>query len=414
MKHIRKLYSILFVLTVALSTSCSEDSNLSYEDLEDTDIYETVSLTFNIGLPEEEGMETRAYASEMMGYEDLFDTMVCQVFDAKGNRVIINPRPVESEYSDPKDYEVALNLWKTYGGEEGSSVKEEQIRIKNFKYKDNQRHETPTPLTLKLIKGLEYTVCLWAQRGDREYDANQNLISTDHEIGDDFYQTLDESGHYSLKNVLILNNYEGNEDKPFLNNDFNREAFCFSYKIIPYASSEIHSFQLRRPFAQINFGISDSELLSLTGEQSVTKDLLGKIETGCKVFGTATNYNVSNGVSSFEALGDSGDTGHNSFNFSMNYVPTYLNSNYVLKIAERDPTAGSTSYNWLSMCFVLPPNQENPGVATYVPLELLIDFPTPSGKMKKLIKFDNIPLLSNYRSNIILDKNMILKGETIE
>lgn len=392
-----------FLAPVLLLMACSQEKEVYFQDSE-----EYADFTFDLGLDPEDEM-TRDYASEQAAYESLFNTLVCQVFDAKGDRVVINPEPKEQYYADREAYEEAVATWSLQG------KKAEEIRIKNFRYKNA---ENPTRVNLRMIKGLEYTICLWVQRGGEDPEASIDPEAPAKDLGDRYYYTFDdENKDISLKNMQVHYGHSDRVTATFLNNDFDREAFCFSYPIILYEKNRSKTFDLRRPFAQINFGIEDAELEKLMGEGYDLKD----IRTAIHLYGTANWYDVSRGhATSRDPEGIVEPEGQEAL-YELNEIPTAQNPAYRLKGSDRNSASdvdGQLVYDakydctWLSMTFLLPLPKIS-GRASYVDVNLEIKYKNDSGKeMTKVLRFKNMPVLANYRTNYILTADEINAGES--
>lgn len=384
---LNKILSSFIIFAGLILGGCSEESEPMQAPTDGAETPETVKVVFDVTLGDSDpGATSRAgYSDELAAYESTFDCLVCQVFDTKGNLITVNP---ESEptfgMAEDADEEGVLKF--------GTDPK--QIKIENFKYRKDK-------ISLSLIKGVEYTVCLWGMLG-------KDSDPLTPEGGDKYFKTFDEANGNSLKNIYVKCEDNVEDETVFYNNDFNREAFSFSYKIVQFDSESNQTFTLRRPFGQINFGILPEEFEKLGAS-------LQGMKTGVHIDGIGNYYNVisSRGSSPFN-IEDGVQVGHEAV-FMTNDVPASLGEGYTLNIYDRDDQSVKTNYTWLSMSLILPlnSNKSDIGVASYSNVRLQFEYVTDEGTQTGELSFGNVPVLANYRTNVILTAEMI-KGVSVQ
>lgn len=209
---------------------------------------------------------------------------------------------------------------------------------------DNGLTET---VNITLAKGQQYTVAFWAQ--------NPNCTA---------YTTTD------LKNVTV--DYAG------LNNDETRDAFFKAETFTVSRDAEI-DVTLKRPFAQINVGITDKDY------QAAKESGIEIEKSAVAIKNAATSINLLNGRVSGEA----------EVYYSFATVPA----------ENLSVTVNNTQieYKWLSMSYILV-NDETGGYnkATLERDGLKFTFKPTSGSE---IVFDeglnNVPVQRNWRTNIL-------------
>lgn len=214
---------------------------------------------------------------------------------------------------------------------------------------DNGLTET---VNITLAKGQQYTVVFWAQ--------NPNCTS---------YTTTD------LKNVTV--DYAG------LNNDETRDAFFKAETFTVSRDAEI-DVTLKRPFAQINVGITDEDY------QAAKESGIEIEKSAVAIKNAATSINLLNGRVS----------GETEVYYSFATVPAKFDTPEDLSVTVNNTT---TKYKWLSMSYILV-NDENGGdnKATLESDGLKFTFKPASGSE---IVFDeglnNVPVQRNWRTNIL-------------
>ena len=183
-----------------------------------------------------------------------------------------------------------------------------------------------------------------------------------------------------------------------LNNDDDRDVYCYIYKIIPFESDREITLQLRRPFAQLNIGI----------DIDVYNELA---ENGCKI--TESAMTVSNMAVAYDLYldrpNDTGFTGN--IEYKWNTIP-FLQGDQYLVITNNENKNETEKYVWLSMSYVLPPNYSDIVETKTIDIEkLLFKCINAEGK-ERILTFPNdsentlypgIPVMRNRRTNIIVN-----------
>lgn len=194
-----------------------------------------------------------------------------------------------------------------------------------------------TSFTVSLVKGQDYDLLFWADKGDDQG-------------ADVYYNTSD------LHNV-VLGAYTGNDDR--------RDAFSQCVTLINVTSDPSTSVQLERPFAQLNIITQDiDDIEANSGTVKVVPDLISV------AFTAPTVFNVKTQEASASAA------------FTSNVAPYYS-------------TVGSqTEHYTLSMDYILASkNQQD-----VKDVELTAK---KNSTVLNTQTFSNIPLQRNYRTNIL-------------
>ena len=196
-----------------------------------------------------------------------------------------------------------------------------------------------TSFTVSLVKGQDYDLLFWADKGDDQG-------------ADVYYNTSD------LHNV-VLGAYTGNDDR--------RDAFSQCVTLINVTSDPSMSVQLERPFAQLNIITQDiDDIEANSGTVKVVPDLISV------AFTAPTVFNVKTQEASASAP------------FTSNVTPYYL-----------DPAVGSQAEHYtLSMDYILASKDQQ----DVKDVELTA---IKTSDVLNTQTFSNIPLQRNYRTNIL-------------
>ena len=201
----------------------------------------------------------------------------------------------------------------------------------------NISNPAKTNFTVSLVKGQDYDLLFWADKGDDQG-------------ADVYYNTSD------LHNV-VLGAYTGNDDR--------RDAFSQCVTLINVTSDPSTSVQLERPFAQLNIITQDiDDIEANSGTVKVVPDLISV------AFTAPTVFNVKTQEASASAA------------FTSNVAPYYS-------------TVGSqTEHYTLSMDYILASkNQQDIKEVTLTAKK--------HDSVLNTQTFSNIPLQRNYRTNIL-------------
>ncbi len=205
-------------------------------------------------------------------------------------------------------------------------------------------------VTLTLAKGQTYKVAFWAQ----------NSKCTAYTVGDDM-------------NVTV--NYDN-----AANNDEDRDAF-FKTVEITVKKDEAHTVTLTRPFAQINVGNTDDDVKAAKA-------------SGIEI--STSSVTIKNVASKLNVV-----TGATSIPTEVTYTAAAIPSETFS--ADMDNSGKPKTYNYLSMCYVLPYDGSATGTEKML-TEVKFTFTPSSGKAIELSEgLQNIPIQRNYRTNIAGD-----------
>ena len=198
-------------------------------------------------------------------------------------------------------------------------------------------HPANTTFTVALVKGQDYDLLFWADKGDDQG-------------ADVYYNTSD------LHNV-VLGAYTGNDDR--------RDAFSQCVTLINVTSDPSTSVQLERPFGQLNIITQDiDDIEANTGTAQLVPDEISV------AFDAPTVFNVKTQEASASAA------------FTSNVAPYYS-------------TVGSqTEHYTLSMDYILASkDQQDIKDVTLTAIK--------TSDVLNTQTFSNIPLQRNYRTNIL-------------
>ena len=193
--------------------------------------------------------------------------------------------------------------------------------------------------TLPLLKGMKYNIALWADKNMGTKEAPK--------------------GYYKFDGKVVTVSY-------FNANDNDRDAFYHYEPNFDPTDPRTTSFQLYRPFAQLNAAVVDSDI------EAVAKNGVA-LETSTVKVTTYTQFNL--------ATGDVVETSETEVNFTATDMPY---------------EAGETlkdGYKYLSMNYLLVPKAGMVSNVTFTfNNDKNIDFDA---------SYDNVPLKQNYRTNIL-------------
>jgi len=210
---------------------------------------------------------------------------------------------------------------------------------------NGKRGET---VNIRLVKGQAYTVAFWAQ----------NSTTTAYTItGND------------LTNIAV--NYSGNA------NDETRDAFFGIQEIAKVTTDATYDVTLKRPFAQINVGVDQTEWTDAVNAGVTVKN------SAVKFTGIANQFNVLTGVASA--------TTPSTVEYALSTIPSDLTTPETLKV-NVDGTETSM-HKYLTMAYILAGQNKATTDATL----------TFKGENNEEIevKIPALPYQRNYRTNII-------------
>lgn len=352
----KQLFFLLIIITFCfLANSCSDQNNPSYNS--PLDSCETVSLSFSVELDAEE-LATRDIGDEGPGNGNRINNLVFALYTQDSSA---------DDSDDEGDLKPVL-LWDPELEDYATLIR---IPFEPSKTGNNIRIND-----IEIIKGIEYTLMLWAQyRPDEENDPEKVYF----ELRDD--------------GLIRIRSYK---DYNFPNNDDKRDVFCGIYKIVQYEDSKNLKFTLRRPFAQINVGAKEgilrrAELINESGElliDSSSITISGDI---------ANKYNLFKNIAAVD-FNDDGNTKTYQRVFAPSQIPakTYPSSKLVIKDRE---TNEEEEYVWLSMCYILPNGEL--GDISHIDIKQFSLFNDENEEILTT-SFENVPALRNRRTNIIL------------
>lgn len=211
----------------------------------------------------------------------------------------------------------------------------------------------PTTETLTLAKGQTYKVAFWAQDGDCTA------------------YTIDDAMNVSV-------NYDS-----ATNNDETRDAF-FKTETFTVTGSASIDVELRRPFAQINVGVTDADL-------NAAKAAGIEVAKSSVVISKAANaINLVNG----SVTGEAGVT------YDLADIPTEKLS---VDVDGNGEISEAEKYNYLSMSYILAPEEKS----TLESLKFTFK-PQAGNDIVFAEGLTNVPVQRNWRTNII---GKILSGD---
>lgn len=360
-RFIKPIYIFPFALT--LLSACADSGNEPLlPEIPETGNKETVIYTFQLNLDgetaatrdgneDEDEDEIYYYDPENneFGKGHHIATLIYGVFDKNGVPTIVNP-----EAANP--YQVKIEDY--------------------FKKPKNERPE----VRIELVKGLDYTLVFWAQS-----DKGKEYFNTE-----------------------ALNNIEFNRPGTFLNNQDDRDAFCFRYKITQFETEREKTFTLTRPFAQINIGFEEDRWNELMQEK-VGSDIASSV---C-IEKISSNFDLFNNKA---ILNPDSESQKSTATLNKATIPFYLllkdETNQYLQINRRNEPGKIDKYIWVSLSYALPPDYTEgaSGETAFIDIENFILY---SGD--KVVFEDDIhslPVMRNHRTCIIYKKEATRSGNT--
>lgn len=258
-------------------------------------------------------------------------------------------------------------------------------------------------IVFQLVKGFEYTLVFWAQSESEDSESDDEGIYK-------YYNTSDFGA--------IKVNYENMN-----NNDELRDAFCAKHTIILTQDVEDVNIILKRPFAQINVGMTKRAWDAVVSHQKTIKTSSIQLSGICNTFNLLEdnvvyddNHPLVNGVTFAAATIPQDDEDYNT----TKYLQVDLNRDGKINPWPKDDSESSDTieeFIWLSMCYVLVPGyttkETDDGSTTEY--STLIDMKELTLYCKEatggendatfsLGSVTNLPALRNHRTNLILDE----------
>lgn len=363
---IRKILFILPILYIFSATSCSQDKTELIVDQPWNSEEEKVRTDFNLVVKLELDEElTRGVGEPGFGNGNQINNLVYALYTQESSldpNVEGEIKPVILKYENEKPLtKIRVDF---------DPSKENRIEIKD----------------IDIIKGIEYTLMLWAQY--RPAGAEENK-----------YFSLRDDG------IIRINYYE----EPFPNNDDQRDVFCAIYKLMQYEDDRTLNITLRRPFAQLNVGVEEDVLreLDLMDDSNLRIDKSSIVVTG----DIANKYNLFKNIAEIDKDDEGNNIGYHRV-FSPNTIPSksidngYEGEEYKY-LTLNDADSNPKSLIWLSMCYILP-NEER-GYLSLIDLEELNLYAESENDENDVLVASvspktGIPLMRNRRTNIILGK----------
>ncbi|MCH5235570.1 MAG: hypothetical protein J1E16_09760 [Muribaculaceae bacterium] len=354
----KHLFFLLTIISIILATSCSSEQLNSGFDTP-SHMVETVTLSFSLELESDDEL-TKAPGDLGFGNGNKINNLVYALY-------------TQDSSSDP-------NI-------EGE-IKPVKLKDKMGNYQDLIRIDFNPQETreinienVEIIKGIEYTLMLWAQYRPEEEKEDDKI-----------YFELENDG------IIRIKSYRDNH---FPNNDDQRDVFCAVYKIVQYEDTRHLKLILRRPFAQINIGVKEA-LLKRGGLYDEAGNLLID-KSSIKISGDIANkYNLFKNIAEVEKDED-GETTTYTRTFSPGIIPSKAVDNSSLPLIVKNPDDDdSQEYVWLSMCYILPNGEL--GNVSKINIDEFKLYDKDDEEIEQLTKksFFEVPALRNRRTNIIL------------
>lgn len=358
MKIRHSLWSLFALGGILGFTSCSEEVT----DPSFIADGEEVEVTFNLSIPEEFG--TRATEASQIKHR-----LVFQVFDANGNPLDAYPLT-----------EVGANTYTpTFNGKNNYSL---------------SNSDTDTKRKLRFIKGQTYQIAFWAQYVDINtgYVNGKRCTNTDLFVNDAFdYSDLravkiDYSKIANNDKVLIGNTVANQEEKEYY------DAYYAAEKFTVAAASQTINVTMRRPFAQVNVGITEAEW-------NRVKELGFNITDTKAVLPAYNTINLLDGsVSGFEKV---------TYDFAE--IPSLTNgvennkklsvTTYTVPSGQTEAQPNTTEYYYVSKNYILAPSAKTTDAMefTFHPDNTSFDDVVLSQGLTAA------PYQRNFRTNILLN-----------
>lgn len=370
----KQRFAICLMSALMLSAiGCTDDLGTTGSNPPD----EMATVRLSIGL---DGMTaTRADANGNLDASDYGDSHQPEISDGTRATTLIY-----ALYKKEKDgTRTQLSITDETGG--GTLNTYNQIVRKNVKFPVDD-------ISFELVKGFEYTLAFWAQS----------------EQGDSYYETSNFSA--------IKVKYDG-----MANNDELRDAFCAKHTINLTRDIEDVNIILKRPFAQINVGMTKTAWEAVKNQHKEIKTSSITFSGLCDTFDLLEDkvvYDDENslvGATFTDAVIPYDNTTYNS----SKYLQVDLNRDGKIKSYDDED---AEQFVWLSMCYVLVPgyttSEENGGSTTEYStlvdlknLDLNYDAYSEEGTGANFEadsfnpgEVPNLPALRNHRTNLILDQ----------
>lgn len=246
-------------------------------------------------------------------------------------------------------YDVEGNLLRRLGNNDNGQIVMDGITF-----------SASVSVPLRLVRGQEYKVVFWAQ--DRECQA---------------YRTDDLS-----KVVIDYNEMQCNDDKC--------DAFCKA-EVFTASADETKAVVLRRPFAQLNIGMTKDEFATLDFDISKSQITLGPVAAILNV--------VENSVNPV-------DGSIEQVTFVSAPVPD--ESFFVETVGDEGTT--TAEYKYIAMCYFLVADK-NDGTSTYssaIDGMTLPLFDKDGNENRTFATQEKIPVQRNWSTNIVISKESLV------
>lgn len=291
-----------------------------------------VTVTFSI--TPEQAFGTRATPDGDQEKEQV-NRLVCAVYDIKGNLL------KEFGDKDNENGQIVVDVVENFSANEGVS------------------------LPFRLVRGQEYKVAFWASHSDCEA-----------------YDTSD------LSKVTI-------DYTKMPCNDSKYDAFCKT-EAFTVSSNETKTVVLRRPFAQINVGISksDYEALEESGKEITSSAItLGPVARILNVVDNSVSPATDNIITEVA--------------FEKAPIP---NGSFSVQMINDDGETTEEKYKYLALCYLLVADK-NEGTSTYSSelgeLQVKLYYGEESINFQLTDEGTKIPVSRNWSTNIFLTKDIL-------
>lgn len=254
-------------------------------------------------------------------------------------------------------------------------------------------------IVFQLVKGFEYTLVFWAQSPDAE----------------EYYNTED------FENITVNYAYGDLAANNAANNDELRDAFCAKHTIILTQDVEDVNIILKRPFAQINVGMTKKAWDALSNTNKTITESSIQLSGICNTFNLLEDnvvYDSTHPLVDVTFAAATIPQNDGTYN-TTKYLQVDLNRDGKINPWPKDDSESSDTieeFIWLSMCYVLVPGyttQETDDGST-TEYSTLIDMDGLTLNYSKdgetgdatfsLGSVTNLPALRNHRTNLILDE----------
>ncbi|MCH5306458.1 MAG: hypothetical protein J1E37_00155 [Prevotella sp.] len=358
MKTKKYILGMLAAAGLMLTTSCSDDMSMASAS------GDTQKVTFSLGLEGQMQTSSSRRAPDIIGGDD-YNAQNTRISD--GTRATHLIMEVYTAEGEPYSFYEAT---ERANGRPNRLVREAaQFPI--------------TDISVTLEKDKDYRVVFWADTPDNPYYDTDNLRN----IG--------------IRYDVVESDMKTGQ----LNNDELRDAFCFSDNLLStdLSSSQTRDITLRRPLAQINVGTTQKDWDAVMENYPIKESKITINYVGNR-FDLVADKAVVNGMD-----------GRTTADYQYATIPSLLTEisgreikeeNRALQVkvkANEDGTFSNSdepeSYKWLSMCYILVPEDGGDGVVDITEIK----FKTKDDS--ELMPFEkgltNVPVKRNYRTNII-------------